>query len=91
MKRTIKLTESDLARIVKRVIKEEENVNDGKNELIDSLIKSLNFMKTNPKYDALLVAQIIYNNCAQWMNKGSYFSDRPGNPTKNKAPFAPNN
>ena len=54
-------------------------------------MQSLNSMKTNPKYDALLVAQIIYNNCAQWMNKESYFSDRPGNPTKNKAPFAPNN
>lgn len=62
---------------------------DGKAELIKSLTDSLNSMSRDPKYTALSVAQIIYNNCAQWMNKTQYFSDRPGEPTKTKAAFAP--
>ena len=66
-----------------------EQPNDGKKELIDSLITSLKSMENRDKYDALMVSQIIYNNCAQWMNKISFFSSRPGEPTKTKAQFAP--
>ena len=62
---------------------------DGKKELIDSLITSLKSMENRDEYDALMVSQIIYNNCAQWMNKNHFFSSRPGEPTKTKAQFAP--
>jgi len=72
-----------------RLLQDDTSSNDGKNGLIDSLMKSLNSMKNSDSYDALTVAQIIYNNCAQWMNKNAYFSSRPGNPTKTKAQFAP--
>jgi hypothetical protein len=66
-----------------------EQPNDGKKELIDNLITSLKSMENRDKYDALMVSQIIYNNCAQWMNKNAFFSSRPGEPTKTKAEFAP--
>lgn len=61
-----------------------------KTELIKSLTDSMNAMDRDPKYTALSVAQIIYNNCAQWMNKTDYFANRAGEPTKTKATFAPN-
>ena len=63
--------------------------NDGKAELIKSLTDSMNAMARDPKYTALSVAQIIYNNCANWMNKTQTFSDRPGEPTQTKATIAP--
>ena len=62
-----------------------------KDELIKSLQNSLSRMSSDKIYDATMVAQIIYNNCALWMNKESYFSDRPGEPLKNRAGFAPKN
>ncbi len=61
---------------------------DGKAELIKSLTDSMNAMAQDPKYTALSVAQIIYNNCANWMNKTHTFADRPGEPTKTKAATA---
>jgi hypothetical protein len=64
--------------------------NDGKVELVDSLIKSLNAMKTDAKYTALMVAKLVYNKAANWMNKTDYYANRPGEPTKTKAPYAPN-
>jgi hypothetical protein len=83
-----RLTERDLSRIVKRVINE-QNEDDGKSDLIKSLQNSLSQMSNNNEYNATMVAQIIYNNCAQWMNKESYFSNRPGDPLTSQAPFAP--
>jgi imidazolonepropionase-like amidohydrolase len=40
MKRIIRLTESDLTRIVKRVLKEEENIVDPCQSLVDKLTKT---------------------------------------------------
>ena len=71
MKKTIRLTESDLTRIVKRVINEEtgdvqdigNNARECGNEYIDSFMKTMmgdsnNFLftlKTIPKYEELLL------------------------------------
>ena len=83
-----RLTERDLSRIVRRVINEEEE-GDGKSELIQVLTDKLNNMKNDTEYDATDVAQIIYNNCAHFMNKTDIFSSRSGEPLSSKAPFAP--
>jgi len=37
------------------------------------------------------VAQVMYNDCAHWMNKTDMFSSRPGEPTNDRAEFAPDN
>ena len=82
------LTERDLSRIVRRVIKE-QNEDDGKSELIKVLTNHLNSMKDNKEWDAMSVAQTIYNDCAHFMNKTDMFSSRPGEPLTSQAPFAP--
>jgi hypothetical protein len=85
-----RLTERDLSRIVRRVInEEEEEEGDDKSELIQVLTDKLNDMKNDTKFDATDVAQIIYNNCAHFMNKTDIFSSRSGEPLSSKAPFAP--
>ena len=62
---------------------------DGKAELIQVMIDKLTSMKTDTKFTAAAVAQVVYNNAAHWMNKTSIFKDRPGEPMSVKAPFAP--
>ena len=63
----------------------------GKNELIQVLRNHLNAMEKNNDFSALGVAQVMYNDCAHWMNKTDMFKSRPGEPTKRKADFAPDN
>ena len=87
----IRLTEKDLTNIIKRVINEQTVPNkDDKAELIKVLRNKLNDME-NDKIDAMGVAQVIYNNCAHFMNKTDIFSGRQGNVLSTKAPFAPEN
>lgn len=62
---------------------------DGKAELIQVMIDKLTSMKTDTKFTAAAVAQVVYNNAAHWMNKTDVFKDRPGEPMSVKAPFAP--
>ena len=62
---------------------------DVKTKLIDSLTAKLNSMKTNNDFTALAVAQVMYNNCAHFMNKTDIYANRVGDPTSTKAAFAP--
>jgi hypothetical protein len=94
-----RLTERDITRIVKRVVNEQgENpmptpspMDTGKKELIQVLRNHLNSMENDNDFSALGVAQVIYNDCAHWMNKTNMFSSRPGEPTNDRAEFAPDN
>lgn len=101
-----RLTEMDITRIVRRVVNEQgENpmptpppptptpspMDDGKSKLIQVLKNHLNYMENNDDFSALKVAQVIYNDCAHWMNKTDMFSSRPGEPTNDNAEFAPDN
>jgi len=90
MKKIIRLTEDDLTRVIKRVVSEQTNPNvkDDKAELIKVLRNHLNRME-NDKIDAMGVAQVIYYDCAHFMNKTDMFSGRQGNAQLTKAPFAP--
>ncbi len=63
--------------------------NDDKANLIQVLRNHLNDMENNPNVTALVVAQVMYNDSAHFMNKTSLFSNRQGEPTQTKAPFAP--
>ena len=62
---------------------------DGKADLIDVLITKIKKMENDPAWTAAGVAQVVYNNAAHWMNKTDFFNDRPGEPMRTKAPFAP--
>ena len=62
---------------------------DGKAELIQTMIDKLTSMKTDTNFTAAAVAQSVYNNAAHWMNKTDIFSNRPGEPMQTKASFAP--
>jgi hypothetical protein len=64
-------------------------VEDGKADLVDELQKYLSAMETNNQYSALGVAQVMYNACADWMNKQNKFANRPGNALTTKAAAAP--
>jgi peptidoglycan hydrolase-like protein with peptidoglycan-binding domain len=64
---------------------------DDKAELIRVLRNHLNSMEENNKFDAMGVAQVMYNDCAHFMNKTDIFSGRQGNVLSTKAPFAPRN
>ena len=90
MKKVVRLTEDDLTRVIKRVVSEQTtpNVKDDKAELIKVLRNHLNRMEKD-KIDAMGVAQVIYNDCAHFMNKTDMFSGRQGNAQLTKAPFAP--
>lgn len=61
---------------------------DDKAELIKVLRDKLNNME-NDNIDAMGVAQVIYNNCAHFMNKTDIFSGRKGVTLSSKVPFAP--
>jgi len=63
---------------------------DDKAELIRVLRNHLNDME-NDKIDAMGVAQVIYNDCAHFINKTDIFSGRQGNVLSTKVPFAPRN
>lgn len=86
MKKNIKITTSDLHRIIQNVLNEQA-VADDKADLIDVLISKLNNAKNDPKWDALGIAKMVYNNCAHFMNKKEYFSNRQGEPLN--VPYAP--
>jgi hypothetical protein len=53
------------------------------------MIDKLTSMKTDTNFTAAGVAQAVYNNAANWMNKTDVFANRPGEPMQTKAPFAP--
>ena len=88
-------------RIEKRVIIEQgtatsntQKQNDGgKAELIQALRNKLSSMENDNKFSAGDVAQVIYNNCAHFMNKTDLWSDQTkyGAPLSTKVPFAPTN
>ena len=63
------------------------SMDDGKKEFIDSMINNLEYMNNSDEYTALTVAQILYNNSAQWMNKEVNWKNRPGEPTKERAGY----
>ena len=79
MKKNIKITTSDLHRIIQNVLNEQA-VADDKADLVDVLISKLNNAKNDPKWDALGIAKMVYNNCAHFMNKTDIFSNRQGEP-----------
>ena len=68
-----------------------QEVDDGKSKLIQVLRNHLNSMENDDDFSALGVAQVMYNDCAHWMNKTDMFSSRPGEPTNDTAEFAPDN
>ena len=68
-----------------------EQPNDGKKDLIKILRNHLNSMENNESFSGMAVAQVMYNDCAHWMNKTDMFSNRPGEPLNTKVPFAPEN
>ncbi len=86
MKKNIKITTSDLHRIIQNVLNEQA-VADDKADLVDVLISKLNNAKNDPKWDALGIAKMVYNNCAHFMNKKDIFSNRQGEPLN--VPYAP--
>ena len=67
MTKVIRLTESDLTRIVKRVISEQAV--DEKTNLIQVLTDKLESMKSNPQFTAEDVCETIINNCNHFKNK----------------------
>ena len=48
----------------------------GKSDLIQVLINKINYMEKNNEFNAMDVAQTIYNDCANFMNKTDIFSDK---------------
>ena len=66
-----------------------EQPNDGKKDLIKILRNHLNSMENNKSFSGMGVAQVMYNDCAHWMNKTLMFKNRPGEPLNTEAPFAP--
>lgn len=62
---------------------------DDKAKLIEVLQDKLNSMKTDNQFEAADVAQVIYNNCAHWLNKTGIFDDRSGDAANPKASMAP--
>jgi len=63
----------------------------GKSELIDIMRSKLNAMSDNPNFDANVVAQVIYNNAAHFLNKTDIFRDQTkfGKPFPVRVPFVP--
>jgi hypothetical protein len=67
------------------------NNTEDKDELIEVLTDHINNMKTDKNFDAMSIAQTIYNDCAHFMNKTDVFANRAGEPLSSKASFAPRN
>ena len=88
-KKNVRITEADLLKLVQKVLKEQSaQPNDSnKADLVDVLISKLNNAKDDPKWDALGIAKMVYNNCAHFMNKKDIFSNRQGEPLN--VPYAP--
>lgn len=61
---------------------------DDKAELIKVLRNHLN-QAENDNIDAIGLAQVIYNDCAHFMNKTDIFKNRQGNTLSTRVPFAP--
>jgi hypothetical protein len=84
MKKVVKLKESDLQRIVKRVLKEQlrikpKNVSEKekeKNDLIKVLMDKLKFMLEGNKFTADDVCDVIINNCNHFKNKTDIFAEK---------------
>ena len=74
MKKTIKLRESDLTNIVKRIISEQAV--DEKTNLIQVLTDKLESMKSNPQFTAEDVCETIINNCNHFKNKTDIFAPK---------------
>ena len=58
-----------------------------KQDLIEVLTNHLNYAKDKKEFSAMDVAQVIYNDCAHFMNKTDMFASRQGSPLKTKAAF----
>lgn len=67
-----RITERDLSRIVRRVIKEQNE--DPKTKLITVLTNKLESMKNDTQFDADSVCEVIINNCNHFKNKTDIFS-----------------
>lgn len=74
MKKIIRLTESDLTNIVKRIIGEQAV--DEKTDLIQVLTDKLESMKSNPQFTANDVCETIINNCNHFKNKTDIFAPK---------------
>ena len=82
-KKNVRITEADLLKLVQKVIKEQSTQPQGNNDkadLVDVLISKINNAKDDPRWDALGIAKMVYNNCAHFMNKKDIFSNRQGEP-----------
>jgi hypothetical protein len=74
MKKIVRLTETDLSRIVRRVISEQ--VADQKDDLIQVLTDKLESMKSNTQFTADDVCETIINNCNHFKNKTDIFAPK---------------
>jgi hypothetical protein len=74
MKKIVRLTETDLSRIVRRVISEQ--VVDQKDDLIQVLTDKLESMKSNTQFTADDVCETIINNCNHFKNKTDIFAPK---------------
>ena len=73
-----------------RLLEDNPIFKNAKTDLIKILRNHLNSME-NDDLDANVVAEVIYNDCAHFMNKTNTFSDKNkyGQPYKTNVPFAP--
>lgn len=62
-----------------------------KTDLITMLENHLSKLKTDLNADGTMVAKIMYNDCAHYLNKTDLFTDQSkhGQPLQRKAQFAP--
>ena len=75
-----------------RLLEDDPIFKNSKTDLIKILKNHLRSLEEDD-VDANVVAEVIYNDCAHFMNKTNMFSDRSkyGEPYKTKVPFAPKN
>jgi DNA-binding ferritin-like protein (Dps family) len=75
-----------------RLLEDDPIFKNSKMDLIRILKNHLQSLEEDD-VDANVVAEVIYNDCANFMNKSDIFSDKSkyGQPYKTKVPFAPNN
>ena len=76
MRNIKRLSESDLNRIVKKVINEQQSTDDGKSELIQVLINKLNYMKNDSRFTGDDVCEVTINNCNHFKNKTDIFASK---------------
>ena len=65
MKKIVKLTERDLTRLVKKVIKEQEDMNNDRKTIIDTILKCAEGVEQEGYDDFYDWANVIFS-CAEW-------------------------